>query len=57
LFTEWLISEFFFFFQAFTVEGLELIRVSVVNFDGKLVYDALVKPEGKVLDYNTRYVD
>lgn len=38
------------------MNGLELIRVSVVNFNCQLVYDSLVKPKGKILDYNTRLV-
>nr|CAB3265530.1 putative exonuclease GOR-like protein [Phallusia mammillata] len=35
--------------------GLELVRVSVVNYDCNVVYDTFVMPEGKVLDYNTRW--
>ncbi|XP_076812558.1 uncharacterized protein LOC143459342 isoform X1 [Clavelina lepadiformis] len=41
--------------MAYTVVGLELIRVTVVDFDGNLTYDTLVKPCGRILDYNTRW--
>nr|XP_026690457.1 RNA exonuclease 1 homolog [Ciona intestinalis] len=41
--------------MCYTMVGLELARVSVVDFTGKLVYDTFVVPEGKILDYNTRW--
>lgn len=37
-----------------TAEGPELTRVSIINWDGEVVYDALVKPSRPVIDYLTR---
>ncbi|XP_035699271.1 RNA exonuclease 1 homolog [Branchiostoma floridae] len=41
--------------MCYTYGGMELTRVSVVNWSNKLVYETLVKPENKVIDYNTRF--
>ncbi|GBO20398.1 hypothetical protein AVEN_146341-1 [Araneus ventricosus] len=41
--------------MCYTTEGLEVVRVCVVNIDGLPVYDGYVKPKGKILDYNTLY--
>ncbi len=41
--------------MAFTAFGLELVRVTVVGLDGRLVYEAYVKPDHEIIDYNTRY--
>ncbi|XP_037091935.1 putative exonuclease GOR [Pollicipes pollicipes] len=41
--------------MCYTGQGLELARVSVVGLNGKRVYDALVKPDRPVVDYNTRF--
>lgn len=41
--------------MCFTTNGLELIKVTVVGTDGRLVYDSLVKPEHYIIDYNTRF--
>ncbi len=39
-----------------TVKGNELARVTVVGWDGKTVYESLVKPSCDIIDYNTRFV-
>jgi RNA exonuclease 1 len=39
--------------MCYTTGGLELTRITVVNMDEKVVYDALVKPTNPVVDYNT----
>lgn len=39
----------------YTTQGLELARVTVVDPACKTVYESLVKPFGKIIDYNTRY--
>uniref|UniRef100_A0A336LED7 CSON004167 protein n=1 Tax=Culicoides sonorensis TaxID=179676 RepID=A0A336LED7_CULSO len=41
--------------MCYTRTGLELTRITVVNFDEKVVYDSFVKPESEVVDYNTTY--
>lgn len=41
--------------MVYTIAGMELARVTVVAIDGHLVYDAYVRPENEILDYNTRY--
>ncbi|XP_009946496.1 PREDICTED: RNA exonuclease 1 homolog [Leptosomus discolor] len=38
----------------YTTHGMELTRVAVVDANLQVVYDTLVKPDGKVLDYDTR---
>ncbi|XP_015284803.1 PREDICTED: RNA exonuclease 1 homolog [Gekko japonicus] len=39
----------------YTKQGLELTRVTVINSELKVVYDTFVKPDRKVVDYNTRF--
>lgn len=41
--------------MCYTVVGLELTRITVVNYDEKVVYDKFVRPQNRVIDYNTRY--
>ena len=44
---EWIV------FQCYTVQGMELTRVTVIDDKLKQVYDSLVKPDNEVVDYNT----
>lgn len=39
--------------MCYTVVGLELTRITVVDFDEKVVYDQFVRPLNRVIDYNT----
>lgn len=42
--------------MSYTTHGMELTRVTATAFpSGKIVIDALVKPQGVVLDFNTRF--
>lgn len=41
--------------MCYTIVGLELTRITIVNFEEKVVYDKLVMPQNRVIDYNTRY--
>ncbi|KFM64131.1 Exonuclease GOR, partial [Stegodyphus mimosarum] len=41
--------------MAFTTKGMEVVRVTLVNVYGIVVYDSYVKPEHQILDYNTAY--
>lgn len=41
--------------MCYTTAGLELTRVTVVDFGRRTVYDALVRPDNRVVDYNTTY--
>ncbi|XP_037115907.1 RNA exonuclease 1 homolog isoform X2 [Syngnathus acus] len=42
-------------FKCYTIHGLELSRVTVVNSNLQVVYDTFVKPHNEVIDYNTRF--
>ncbi|XP_074525909.1 uncharacterized protein LOC141790140 [Halichoeres trimaculatus] len=41
--------------MCYTIRGLELSRVTVVNSRLQVIYDAFVKPETEVIDFNTRF--
>ena len=41
--------------MCFTLHGFALVKVSVVDINGTIVYDTLVKPDAEVIDYNTRF--
>ncbi|XP_040010717.1 RNA exonuclease 1 homolog isoform X2 [Xiphias gladius] len=39
----------------YTVHGLELSRVTMVNSSLQIIYDTFVRPDNEVIDYNTRF--
>ncbi|XP_069379544.1 RNA exonuclease 1 homolog isoform X3 [Paralichthys olivaceus] len=41
--------------MCYTVHGLELSRVTVVNSSLQVIYDTFVRPDHEVIDYNTRF--
>ncbi|TMS03221.1 RNA exonuclease 1-like protein [Larimichthys crocea] len=41
--------------MCYTIHGLELSRVTLVNSSLQVVYDTFVTPEHEVIDYNTRF--
>ncbi|KAK9881309.1 hypothetical protein WA026_015435 [Henosepilachna vigintioctopunctata] len=41
--------------MCYTINGMELCRVTVVGIDGGLLYSTFVKPEYQVVDFNTRF--
>uniref|UniRef100_A0AAV2MQR4 Exonuclease domain-containing protein n=1 Tax=Knipowitschia caucasica TaxID=637954 RepID=A0AAV2MQR4_KNICA len=41
--------------MCYTIHGLELSRVTVVNSSLQIVYDTFVRPQNEVIDYNTRF--
>lgn len=40
--------------MVYTTKALELARVTVVDIQGKIAYDACVKPDNPIVDYNTQ---
>lgn len=41
--------------MVYTDHGLEAAKATVVSADGRVVYEAMIKPEHGILDYNTYY--
>lgn len=41
--------------MCFTTSGLEVARVTLLRPDGSVLYDAFVKPQNPIIDYNTRF--
>ncbi|KAI6655796.1 RNA exonuclease 1-like protein [Oopsacas minuta] len=41
--------------MVYTSIGLELARVSIIDYNHNTVYDSYVKPYNQVIDYNTRF--
>lgn len=42
--------------MCYTTAGSELTRVTVIKYDCGVIYDSLVKPRNRILDYCTKYV-
>jgi RNA exonuclease 1 len=41
--------------MCYTTKGLELTRVSIIDTNLNLIYDQIVLPDYKIIDYNTRW--
>lgn len=41
--------------MVFTINGMEVARVTLVDINGEVIYDSYVQPKSTVIDYNTRY--
>ncbi|KAK9881338.1 hypothetical protein WA026_015464 [Henosepilachna vigintioctopunctata] len=41
--------------MCYTIKGMELCKVTVVDMEGRRLYNSFVKPEYYVIDYNTRF--
>ena len=41
--------------MCYTTQGMEVVRVSVVDYNRNVLIDELVKPRGEILDFNTRF--
>ncbi|XP_049310106.1 uncharacterized protein LOC125778047 [Bactrocera dorsalis] len=41
--------------MCYTDRGLEVTKVTVLGYDGRVVYDHFVRPTVKIVDYNTRF--
>ena len=42
--------------MCYTTRGIELTRITVIDDNGQVAYESFVKPDNKILDYNTRFV-
>lgn len=41
--------------MSFTSAGLEVTKVTLVNLDGHMAYEKLIRPTATIIDYNTRF--
>ncbi|OTF74194.1 RNA exonuclease T-like protein [Euroglyphus maynei] len=41
--------------MCFTELAFEICRITIIDFDGEVIYDKLVKPAAKIIDYVTKY--
>ena len=41
--------------MGYTTKGFELLRLTCVDWAGKVVLDTIVKPDGDVIDFNSRF--
>ncbi|XP_054720583.1 exonuclease GOR-like [Uloborus diversus] len=41
--------------MAYTTAGMEVVKVTLVNIGGDVVFDSYVKPSRRILDYNTLF--
>nr|XP_027200651.1 putative exonuclease GOR [Dermatophagoides pteronyssinus] len=41
--------------MCYTESACEICRITIINFNGEVIYDKLVKPKTKIIDYATKY--
>jgi len=41
--------------MVYTTNGMEIVRVTLLDDNDRLVFDLLVRPEGEIYDFNTRF--
>lgn len=42
--------------KCMTKNGSQLARIAIVDMNGTVLYDKLVKPESEIIDYLTKFV-
>jgi len=52
---KWYKFDIEFYWKVRTCAGLELARLTLINFEFEVIYDEIIKPENPIEDYLTKY--